>query len=321
MKCLITGAGGFFGSEIVRQAQIAGIDLSTTDRHSLHRVPNVKYAAADILSIEDLQNVMVGIDSVIHAAGLAHIHDQKRVATAPFYAINEQGTYNVARAAAKAGVKHFVLVSSVSVYGNNGVIGSNEESPCQPENAYADSKWRAEQKALEVAESTGMDLTILRMATLYGEGDPGNVGRLVKMVAQGRFVWIGNGSNRKSLIYRSDAARACITALATPKSSIYNVSAAPSTMREVVTNLSIALGRSVPRWHIPASLALATAGIGSKLLPFSRFRRLHTTVRKWVADDFYDATKFCKTFNFQPQVSLAEGLQREVAWYRQHTAL
>ena len=55
-----------------------------------------------------------------------------------------------------------------------------------------------------------MALTILRLATLYGEGDPGNVGRLMRTLDRGRFLWIGDGSNRESLLYRGDAARACM---------------------------------------------------------------------------------------------------------------
>ena len=55
-----------------------------------------------------------------------------------------------------------------------------------------------------------MALTILRLATLYGEGDPGNVGRLMRTLDRGRFLWIGDGSNRKSLLYRGDAANACM---------------------------------------------------------------------------------------------------------------
>ena len=72
-----------------------------------------------------------------------------------------------------------------------------------------------------------MALTILRLATLYGEGDPGNVGRLIRTLDRGRFLWIGDGSNRESLLYKGDAARACMAVAERPASgiNIYNVSA------------------------------------------------------------------------------------------------
>ena len=65
-----------------------------------------------------------------------------------------------------------------------------------------------------------MALTILRLATLYGEGDPGNVGRLMRKLDRGRFLWIGDGSNRKSLLYKGDAARACMAVAERPASGI-----------------------------------------------------------------------------------------------------
>ena len=61
----------------------------------------------------------------------------------------------------------------------------------------------------EIAARTGMALTILRLATLYGEGDPRNIKRLIRTLDQGRFIWIGDGRNQKSLLYVRDAARAC----------------------------------------------------------------------------------------------------------------
>ena len=65
-----------------------------------------------------------------------------------------------------------------------------------------------------------MALTILRLATLYGEGDPGNVGRLMRTLDRERFLWIGNRRNRKSLLYKGDAARACMAVAERPASGI-----------------------------------------------------------------------------------------------------
>ena len=69
-----------------------------------------------------------------------------------------------------------------------------------------------------------MALTILRLATLYGEGDPGNVGRLMRTLDRGRFLWIGDGSNRKSLLYKGDAASARMVTVERPSSgvNVYN---------------------------------------------------------------------------------------------------
>ena len=232
--------------------------------------------------------------------------------------VNEQGTTNVCQVASKAGVGHLILISSVSVYGPYTQGMYSEDAPCLPEGPYAESKYQAERRAIEIAYQYGISLMILRLATLYGENDPGNVARLMRAIDRGRFIWIGDGSNIKSLLYCGDAARACI--MATFQSStgvkIYNVSAQPSTMYEVIEGLIVALGRDHPRLHVPASPMLMAANFLSRLAGNrGRLGDLRNTLKKWLADDAYDAGQFNKTFGFQTEVDLTEGLRREVKWY------
>ena len=316
---LVTGTHGFLGSEISRQAIAAGLAIRGSDRDPANQTLQVPYFPADILDSASLGSIVEGVDCVIHAAGLAHIFDKTKATNAPFKEINEVGTANVARAAAEAGVKHFVLISSVSVYGPFTRGRYDETDSCRPEGKYAKSKYQAELRATEIAKGSGMALTILRLATLYGEGDPGNVARLMRSIDRGRFIWIGDGSNHKSLLYKGDAARAVLAVVSSPASgiNIYNVSAPPCTMREIVQGLASALGMPVPTWHIPASLTLAVAGMAAAVAGGKgRLGNLHSTLQKWLADDAYSADKFEKAFNFKTQVSLGEGLCREVEWYR-----
>jgi nucleoside-diphosphate-sugar epimerase len=317
---LITGANGFLGSEVVRQAAAAGLKVRLTDLGDVSCCSGENYYRADILDPVALKPVFEGVNNVIHAAGLAHVRGQSRADKARFKEINEIGTANVAQGAARAGVRHFVLVSSVSVYG--GISRAIDETVrCHPDGPYAESKWQAEQRAIEISQVTGMSLTILRLATLYGEGDPGNVARLMRMIDHGRFLWMGNGSNRKSLLHREDAARAILLVMQRPASgvTVYNVSAFSCTMREVVDGLAGPLGKRIPPFGIPASWVRGLSSLLT-LFPMSRLRTLVATLQKWFADDVYDVSKYAQAFNFQERVNLADGLRREVAWYQKEQA-
>ena len=122
----------------------------------------------------------------------------------------------------------------------------------------------------------------------------------------------------KSLLYRGDAARACLLASLHPSSGvkIYNVSARPSTMKEVIEELAKVLGRHIPGLHIPPSLVLPPAKVLSRL---ARNRgslgNMYSTLKKWLSDDAYDARQFQNAFGFQTEVGLSEGLRREGEWY------
>lgn len=122
-------------------------------------------------------------------------------------------------------------------------------------------------------------------------------------------------------IHREDAARACLSLLNTPNTgiNIYNVSAPPCTMRDVVDELASALERHVPNLHIPPNFALSlTGGVVRLARGYGPLDAIHANLQKWLADDVYNASKFEETFNFKTKVELAEGLNREVVWYRRY---
>ena len=319
VNVLLTGANGFLGRAILSRLLNSDVSVYATDFGPAGRISGAAYRKADITRPEELKPVLESANTVIHVAGLAHIFSPDGNSIERFRQVNEIGTANVASAASAAGVGHLILISSVSVYGPYTQGMYDESAPCNPVGPYALSKYKAELRAMEVARKSGMALTILRLATLYGEEDPGNVGRLIRSIDRGRFVWIGRGENLKSLLHREDAARACIAAIKTPISgiNIYNVSAPPCKMCDIVAAITNSLGKSVPSWHVPASFALNSAKILRNLsFNCSRLSTVHDTLQKWMADDYYDVDKLCKTFNFKTHVRMEEGIQREVKWYK-----
>jgi nucleoside-diphosphate-sugar epimerase len=312
----VTGANGFLGSEIVRQLAGAGMAVRATDRHDRPFATAIEYVQADILDARGLRPVVGGADTVIHAAGLAHVFDRAAERAPVFEAVNAGGTANVARAAAETGVRHLVLISSVSVYGGSRA-GGHEDSGCRPKSAYARSKYEAEMNAAATARASGMALTVLRLATLYGEGDPGNVGRLMRAIDRRRFVRVGACKNRKSLLHREDAARACVMVAGRPGYGIrvYNVAAAPVTMDDVVKAIAAALGRRLWPVRVPSSVALAGARILARVTG-PPGAALGETLMAWLADDVYEASRFATAYGFESSVPLGEGLRRQAVRYR-----
>lgn len=270
---LVTGGSGFVGEAVASELRRSGFLV-----RALVRRPGSTGCSAevvgDVRNAESLYPAMAGVDSVVHCAGLAH----RRAATdSDYFRVNAEGAANVAIAAGRAGVRRFVLVSSVAVRTND---------------PYGQSKREGEHRVMEACAASGAELVILRMVTLYGERDPGSVAQLIRAVSRGRFVWVGRGENRKSLLYRSDAARACVLALSADPET-YNVSASPVTMQEVVQEIVTAVGRPVLALRFPSSAARVLARAASRLAgrqgPLERARE---TLEKWLREDVFDPEPF-----------------------------
>ena len=316
---VITGASGFLGRQLTRYAAQRGVAVRALSRRGWTPGADVEGIVCDVLDVDALRSAMAGATHVVHAAGLAHIFGNVDALSERFEMVNVVGTENVVRAAVAAGVKHVVHVSSVSVYGSHGNAICTEETPCHPSGPYATSKYDAEHRARASVQGAATSLTILRLATLYGEDDPGNVARLMRTIDRRRFVWIGDGSTRKSLIHRDDAARACLEAAlrtSAPPVSLFNVSAPPVTMQQVVGGLAQALKRRVPSWRVPGTLVSQLTRFLGDTLHVVPAATVHGTLRKWLTDDVYDGTRFDREFDFRTNVSLNDGLAREVAWHR-----
>lgn len=315
MKVLITGANGFIGREIVAELSANCEIIKLAGKNS----KSDDYLNIDITNkteVESLAN-LENIDALIHTAGLAHQFGEK--AREDFFKVNVVGTENICNLAVKLNVKHFILISSVSVYGKskNSAQEVDEEVDCQPEGFYAESKWESEKVARRICEENKIALTILRPATVIGEGDAGNVFRLIEAIDKKKFLWIGKGENSKSLIYKKDVAKACKSVLQkrTAETEVFNISAEPLTMSEIVSNISENLGKKIPKIYVPANFLIKVLRICSGM-NFGRLKKILETIEKWVAEDVYISEKIREKYDFSTEVSVKEAIEREVIWYK-----
>lgn len=185
MKILITGITGFLGSRLSELLRKREFEVSGSSRVG-DTTRNI-YASGDIDGHTHWQEIVSGCDVVIHAAGRAHIlRDTETDITEAFMRVNCEATIKLAKDACAAGVKQFIFISSIGVNGENRqqqVI--SEMSTPNPLSPYALSKYEAEKQLLEIFKDTEMGITIIRPALICGPGAPGNIERLLKLVASG----------------------------------------------------------------------------------------------------------------------------------------
>ena len=146
---------------------------------------------------------LVGITTVVHLAARVHVmRDTEADPLTAFRAVNVQGTLNLARQAAAAGVKRFVFISSVKVNGETTELdqpftSDDEPAPLDP---YGVSKMEAEQGLRKIAAETGMEVVIIRPPLVYGPGVKANFQTMMRWLARGVPLPLGAIHNRRSMV-------------------------------------------------------------------------------------------------------------------------
>jgi UDP-glucose 4-epimerase len=237
--------------------------------------------------------------------------------------INVGGTATVVKAAVEAGVKRLVFFSTIAVYGNSNGQILTEDTPAKPDTFYAETKLAAERIVLDAKRGDGQSLgTVLRFGAIYGARVKGNYQRLVQALTRRRFIPIGDGSNRRTLIYDKDVAQATVLAVQHPKAAgkLYN---APDghfyTLNEIITAICQALGRNPPRFSVPVGPARFMAGLMEDTFrlvgrnsPISR-----DTIDKYTEDIAVDSRLIERELGFKPQFGLSAGWKdtvQEMRW-------
>jgi nucleoside-diphosphate-sugar epimerase len=206
VKLLLTGATGFVGSALARRWLLESrYDVRAALRRDASSLPAglERCIVGELEDATDWRAALAGVDVVVHAAARAHVmHDTAGDPLAEFRRVNVAATEGLARAAASAGARRFVYISSVKVHGEETLPGrafhaDDEPHPLDP---YGLSKLEAEHALRRVAAATGMQVVVIRPPLVYGPGVRANFRALMRAVARGIPLPLGAIDNRRSMI-------------------------------------------------------------------------------------------------------------------------
>lgn len=201
----VTGASGFIGRTFVERIGASGHRVRAVSRRSIP-CPGANETVTVATDSDDASVWMPavrGVDVVVHLAGRAHvIRERSQDPIAEFRRVNVALTLALARAAADAGVRRFVFVSSIGVLGERTLPGApwTQSSSASPTAAYAISKLEAERALQSLSEASGFELVIVRPPLVHGPGAPGNFARLLGLVERGWPLPFGGLHNRRSFV-------------------------------------------------------------------------------------------------------------------------
>lgn len=308
---LVTGASGFVGRALVAELLARGIHARGAVRGAGTLHPGIdRVAIGEVDSRTDWHEALAGIGGVVHLAARVHVmHETVGDPLAAFRTANTEGTLNLARQAAEAGVCRFAFVSTIKVNGEGRNTPYTESDPASPQDPYAISKWEAEEGLRDIAARTGMEVVILRPPLIYGPGVGGNFLRLMRAVDKGWPLPLGAVDNRRSLIYLGNLVDALITCLAHPAAA--NKTFLLSDTEDVSTpglvrRLAAALHRPARLISVPPSL-LRIAGIVSGK---------RQAVDRLLGSLTIDGGANWSKLSWSPPISMETGLAETAAWYR-----
>jgi len=189
---LVTGARGFIGRSLVAQLATAG--------HAV-RMP-AREARLDEWHDAPWTDALSGVDVVIHLAARAHVmREQSADPFTAFRTINVDGTSQLARAAARAGVRRLLFVSTIGVLGNETHDEPlSDASPPSPRGPYAISKHEAELALQDVCAASDLEYVTLRPPLVVGAGAPGNLARLLRLADSALPLPLATVRNQRSYV-------------------------------------------------------------------------------------------------------------------------
>lgn len=316
VKCTIlaTGATGFVGRSLCARLLVEGFCVRGTRFAS--EAPSSLAEGVESVAVDPLgvgtkwSHALAGVDIIIHLAARVHIMDDSSSdPLAEFRRVNVEGTAQLAREAAKAGVKRFVFISSIKVNGEESTISYTPDSPPNPSDPYGISKWEAEQALRAIEEETGMEVVIVRPTLVYGPGVKANFLNMMKVVSKGIPLPLASISNKRSLIYVGNLVDALATCATHPEAAgkTYLVSDGEEVSTpELIRRTASALG--VPAWLLPFPLSLMKLA--------GTLTGKTATVNRLVESLTVNSSKIRQELGWVPPFTMEEGLRETAEWFK-----
>lgn len=319
MRILVTGATGFVGQALCHALLDSGYGLraAVRTRNSLGDASllpgSSRDQAADVVEVGDIDQktdwsiALDGIQVVVHLAGRAHHIQDRAKALSVYRVVNLDGTENLARQAAKYGVRRMIFSSSVKVLGEQ-THGRpfTEEDPPAPEDPYGITKWEAEQVLTEASAATGLEVTILRLPLVHGPGVKGNLLRLMDGIRQGRTFPLGSVRNTRSMLGLENFCSALECCIVHQTTGTYLLADAETiSSPDLVRVLAKGMERKAKLFSVPLAWMEVAAKVAGRQ---SEFRRLTGSLE-------VDAAKIRRELGWSPHRSLHDGLLDMARWY------
>ena len=264
---LVTGGGGFIGSNLVRALLERGDRVRVLDNFSTGLRANLadveddlELVEGELRSYERVHNATRGVEVVFHQGALPSVprsvHDPLTTS-----AVNVEGSLNVLLAARDEGVARVVCASSSSVYGNGGTLPRSESQAPDPISPYAVAKLAAERYAVSFHRVYGLETIALRYFNVFGpRQNPASqyaavVPRFIRAIADGEAVPIhGDGEQSRDFTYVANVVDANLIAAERPGvgGSIVNVATGrQASVNDLADAIGAALGRDVRKEYLP----------------------------------------------------------------------
>jgi UDP-glucose 4-epimerase len=308
-RVLVTGATGFVGRALVPFLRERGWFVLAAARADVRTVADEQVVTGELGEPFDWTGVLRGVDCVVHLAARVHVmRDASSDPLAEFRRANVRGTIFLARAAAAAGVRRFVFVSSIKVNGESTPEGISfkADDPPAPLDPYAVSKREAEEALLQLGRDTGMHIFVIRPPLVYGPGVKANFEAMMRWLTRGVPLPLGAIHNRRTLVALGNLVDLIAMCLehSGPASGIFLAGDGEDlSTTDLLRRLAKALGVPARLVPVPVWFLESTAALLGK----------RTVAQRLCGNLQVDISKAQRLLGWTPPVSVDEGLRRAAA--------